>query len=316
MANITDFTNISYCGKEANEIFSKDIFDLGLANIGITLKDGVKGKQKIYTGEIGEAWQEYSCDWTPKGLASLAEAYIEPVEIKVNQEQCLDEFWDVWMVENTRISLQGGIPEPFNTWYFGKLRQKMNREYEEIFWQGDTARTATTKAYLKVTDGIEKKLNDNSGVTKISGAVFTVDNILAQVEAAINSAVGIAADGEIDMEGYKVFMNYSDVRVLEVALGKLCCDVQTNRVFSNYAKNGNAIYVLGFEIVPTMQSRNTVIVGPAKNLVLGFDTFDSHQEYKIIDMRDTLGINQFRILAISNIAVGIVFPELFVYSRP
>ena len=37
MANITDFTNISYCGKEANEIFSKDLFDLGLANIGITL---------------------------------------------------------------------------------------------------------------------------------------------------------------------------------------------------------------------------------------------------------------------------------------
>ena len=219
------------------------------------------------------------------------------------------------MVENTRISLQGGIPEPFNTWYFGKLRQKMGREYEEIFWQGDSARTATTKAYLNVTDGIEKKLNSNSGVTKINGAAFTVDNVLSQVEAAINAAVAKAAEGEIDMEGYKVFMNYSDVRVLEVALGKLCCPNKES-IFSNYAKNGNSIYVLGFEIVPTMQSRNSVIVGPAKNLVLGFDTFDSHQEYKIIDMRDTLGINQFRILAISNIAVGIVFPELFVYSRP
>ena len=288
---------------------------MGLTQIGITLKDGVKGKQKIYTGEIGDVWQAYSCDWSPKGLASLAEAYIEPVAIKVNQEQCLDEFWDTWMVENTRISLQGGIPEPFNTWYFGKLRQKMGREYEEIFWQGDSARTATTKAYLNVTDGIEAKLEANSGVTKISGATFTVDNVLSQVEAAINAAVAKAAEGEIDMEGYKVFMNYSDVRVLEVALGKLCCPNKES-IFSNYAKNGNSIYVLGFEIVPTMQSRNSVIVGPAKNLVLGFDTFDSHQEYKIIDMRDTLGINQFRILAISNIAVGIVFPELFVYSRP
>ena len=60
-----------------------------------------------------------------------------------------------------------------------------------------------------------------------------------------------------------------------------------------------------------MLSRNTVIFGPAKNLVLGFDTFDSHIEYKIIDMRNTTGDNMFRVIAISNIAVGIVYPELF-----
>lgn len=62
-----------------------------------------------------------------------------------------------------------------------------------------------------------------------------------------------------------------------------------------------------------MQSASTVIVGPAKNLVLGFDTFDSHVEYKIIDMRETTGDNMFRVIALSNIAVGIVYPSLFTY---
>jgi hypothetical protein len=72
---------------------------------------------------------------------------------------------------------------------------------------------------------------------------------------------------------------------------------------------------MGYEIVPTMQSRNSIIFGPARNLVLGYDTFDSHLEYKLIDLRDTTGDNMFRVLAISNIAVGIIMPDLFVYAK-
>ena len=76
------------------------------------------------------------------------------------------------------------------------------------------------------------------------------------------------------------------------------------------------MYFYGYEVIPTHQSRGTVIVAPAKNLVLGFDTFDSHAEYKLIDMRETTGDNMFRVIAISNIAAGIAFPGLIVYSRP
>lgn len=60
--------------------------------------------------------------------------------------------------------------------------------------------------------------------------------------------------------------------------------------------------------------RTRLSLVPARNLVLGFDTYDSHLEYKLINMRDTTGDNMFRVLAISNIAVGIIMPELFVYG--
>jgi len=315
MANFIDLSNITYCGVEAQNIFSKDIYDIDLRQYGITFMDGVKGKVKLYNGEIGDAWQVYTCPFTPQGAASLAESFIEPAAIKVNQENCYDTFWNTFLVDQTEISLRGGIPQTFGDWYFGKLRQKMAKEYQEIFWQGDTARTATTKAYLKATDGIEKKLHENSGVTKVSGAAVTVDNVIAQVEATIMKGIEVANNAEVDTEGYKVFMNHADVRVLEVALGKLCCDVQNNRIFSNYGRENGRIFIMGYEIVPTMQSKNTIIFGPARNLVLGYDTLDSHLEYKLIDMRETTGDNQFRVLAISNIAVGIIMPELFVYSE-
>lgn len=315
MANFIDLSNLTYCGKEAQEIFSKDIYDIDLRQYGITFMDGVKGKMKMYTGEIGDAWQLYTCPFTPAGSASLAEAFIEPAAIKVNQENCYDTFWNTFLVDQTEISLRGGIPQTFGDWYFGRLRKKMSKEYQEIFWGGDTARTATTKSYLKAVDGVEKQLNGNANVTKITGATITVDNAVAQVEAVIMKGLEVAGNAEVDTEGYKVFMNHQDVRLLEVALGKICCPNKES-IFSNYSRTDGRIYINGYEIVPTMQSKNTIIFGPARNLVLGYDTFDSHIEYKLIDMRETTGDNMFRVLAISNIAVGIILPELFVISKP
>ena len=125
-----------------------------------------------------------------------------------------------------------------------------------------------------------------------------------------------ASDNEVDTEGFKIFMNHNDVRLLEVALGKECCPNSTTAVFANYSRENGRIYVMGYEVVPTMQSKGFILFAPARNLVLGFDTFDSHLEYKLIDMRNTTGDNSFRVIALSNIAVGAIMPELFAYSVP
>lgn len=315
MANFIDVENISYCGKEYQDILSRDLYSLDLRNYGVTLMDGVKGKTKIYSGQIGDVFQLYSCPFTPKGEASLAESFIEPVALKSNLENCYDVWWNTFLVEQTEISLNGGIPQTFGEWFFAKYREKMQREYEEIFWAADTDYSGNTKEYLKVTDGVEKQLEDNSGVTKINGAAFTVDNILAQVEAVVMRGIEKAAEDEVDTVNYKILMNVNDVRLLKMALGKLCCGNSTNDRFSNYAKEGDRVFIFGFEVIPTMQSRNGIIFGDPRNLVLGFDTWDSHATWKLIDMRETTGDNVFRIIAITNIAIGIVFPEGFVYSR-
>jgi hypothetical protein len=201
MANFIDLSGLTYCGKEAQEIFSKDIYDIDLRQYGITYMDGVKGKMKLYTGEIGDAWQLYTCPFTPAGAASLAEAFIEPAAIKVNQENCYDTFWNTFLVDQTEISLRGGIPQTFGEWYFAKLRAKMAKEYQEIFWKGDEDYSGATKVYLKAVDGIEKKLHENSGVTKVAGSAITVDNAIAQVEAVILKGMEVANNNEVDTEG-------------------------------------------------------------------------------------------------------------------
>lgn len=310
--NFIDVQNLTYCGKEANEIFSKMIYNLDIASSGITMRDNLKGKEKIYTGEVGDVWQKYTCPFTPKGEASLAEAFIEPARIKVNMENCYDAFDNTYFVEQTKIALDGGIPQTFSDWFFNdQLIPKMKKEYQEIFWKGDT--DGSGKEYLQVTDGIEKKLKEE-GANTITGTKFTVDNIISQVEAAVVKAQEVAADEEVDIEGYKILINKNDLVMLVNALGINANSPLTNQVWSNFTRQGDKVYAYGFEVVPTEQSRNTIIVGPVRNMVLGYDTFDSHTSYKLIDMRETTGDNMFRILALSNIGVGLLLPELFVYS--
>lgn len=317
LGSFIDVTDINYAGKEAQEIFSKDIYDIDLRAYGVTFMDGVKGKTKLYTGEIGDVWQAYTCAFSPDGDVNLAEFYIEPATIKVNLEECYDKFWNTFLVDQTSISLNGGIPVTFSDWFFAKLRQKMIKEYQEIAWNGDTGYTGTTKAYLKVANGWLEQLDNNTGTTKITGAVLTVDNVIAQVEAAINKAIEVADGQGVDFGNYKVFMNHSDYKLLEVALGKECCPNSVNAVFANYARGENGhVYIMGMEVVPTLQNKNAVVVGPAANLVLGFDSYDANTQYQLLDMRQRTGDNAFRVIAITNIAMGIVFPDLFVYSRP
>lgn len=315
MANkMVNVDNLTYCGKEGQEIFSKSVYNLDITKAGITLKDNVKGKEKIYNGEIGDVWQAYTCAFTPSGEVNLGESFIEPVTIKLNMEECYDAWSDTYFVEQSKIALDGGIPQTFADWFFEKLKAKMEREYQEIFWQGDTNHAGATKKYLKVTDGIEKRLLADDA-EEITGSTITVDNVLAQLRGVILKGLEIAAEQEVDTDGYKVFMNYADVKLLNTALGDLCCGNSTTDKFSNYSKNGDVINIMGFDVVPTMCSRSTIIFGPVKNIVLGFDTFDSHIEYRLIDMRETTGDNMFRVIALTNIAVGEIFGDLFVVSH-
>lgn len=314
MAKLVKVDNLTYAGKEGQEIFSKSVYNLDIAQSGITLKDNVKGKEKIYTGEIGDVWQAYTCPFTPEGEVILKEAFIEPVKIKVNMEECYDAWADTYFVEQTKVALDGGIPQTFGEWFFDKLKYKMEREYQEIFWQGDKAHSASTKKYLKVTDGIEKRLIAD-GASEITGGALTVDNAITLVEAVVTKGLEVAATQEVDTENYSIFMNYADVKLLEVALGKLTSGISNNDKFSNYSRNGGRINIMGYDVIPTMCSRSTIVFGPVKNIVLGFDTFDSHIEYRLIDMRETSGDDQFRVIAITNIAVGEIFGDLFTVSH-
>lgn len=311
MSNFVNVTNLTYEGEYAKEIFIKNLYESNLKNFGITYMPGVKGKQQLVSGDVSEVFQKFTCPFSASGEAVLTEKWIEGVPMKVNLEQCYDSFWSTFMAAQTEVSLNGGVPQGFFDWFFnGVLVPELGREYEQIFWNGD--KTSGANDTLKIADGIVKQLTADVKVNKVTGATLTVDNIIAQVEAVALKAMEAAS--ETEMEDYKLFMNVNDFRLLKVALAKEA--ILGDQVWANFGRDGEKIYAFGFEVVPCLIAKNAMILAPAKNLVLGYDIADSEVSYKIIDMRQTTLDNTFRVGVITNIAIGYVYPELIVVSKP
>lgn len=311
MANFVDVQNLTYEGEYAKEIFIKNLYESKLKSFGITYMPGVKSKQQLVSGNVSDLFQKFTCPFSASGQAVLTEKWIEGVPMKVNMEECYDSYWSTFMAAQTEVSLNGGVPQAFFDWFFnGVLVPELGKEYEQIFWNGDKTSGATDT--LKIADGLVKQLNADSKVKKVTGVVLTVDNILAQVEAVALKAMEAA--GDTDMSDYKLFINVNDARLLNVALAKEA--ILNTQVWANFGREGDKVYAYGFEVVPCMIAKNAMILAPAKNLVLGYDIADSEISYKMIDMRQTTLDNTFRVGVITNIAIGYVYPELIVVSKP
>lgn len=302
--------NIKYVGKQANEIMSKPIYESDLYSYGITYRPGVKGKEQLIHGEVGELFQTYTCAFSPSGEVNLTEQWIEPFEMKINLQECYDKFFPSFLAEETRRAYVGeNIPRTFFEWFFNEmLIKEMKKEYEEIFWNGDKASTGSTE-YIKLGDGVVKQVNEATGSTKITGSTITVDNVLDQIKA-----VAEKADINVDDEEYKIFMNKGQMKILKTALGNE--KIFDNYVWNNFTKEGDKIYAYGFEIVPSRIAKDVILLAPRKNLILGYDLESDQTAFQILDLSQVTGDNEFRVIALCNMAVGIVYPELMVISKP
>lgn len=300
--------NIAYKGKEANEIMSKPIYESDLYSYGVTYRPGVKGKEQLVVGEVSDLFQTYTCAFSPSGEVSLAEQWIEPFTMKINLQECYDKYWPSFMAEETRRAYVGetNIPRTFFQWFFDDMLVKeMKKEYEEIFWNGDK----TKSGILALGDGVVKKVVESGKAKTVTGATLTVDNILAQV-----SAVAALADVNVDDADYKIYINKGQMKILKTALGNE--KIRDNYVWSNFTKEGEKVYAYGFEVVPCRIAKDTILLAPSKNLVLGYDLESDQTSFQILDLSQVTGDNEFRVIAMCNMAVGIVYPELFILSKP
>lgn len=298
-------SNLSYEGEQAKEIFLQSLYESDLKKYGIRYMPGVKGKKQLVTGSVTNPLQAYSCEFAGNSPVTLEETWIEGVPLKVNLEECYDQFWPTFMAEQTEVSLNGGVPQAFQDWFFEKsLIPAIKSEYEYLFWMGDTKQTSTSPTNL--LDGIIRKLIGSNAIRK-DYVALTVDNILDQVEAVCLEAC--KSDG--NMADYKLFMNYNDARMLKVALGKQ--NIVQAGVFANFTADGDKVYAYGIEVVPCKIDRGCMVCSPAQNLVLGYDVEDSEVSYKFIDMRETTLDNMFRVASLTNLAAGVIYPSQVVY---
>ena len=155
MGTITRKFSVNYKGIEANELFFVPIFTDIMQLGDFTIMPDVVYKRKMqFVNTLEKIVQKNTgCGFTPSGDFGISEREVDVDEIKVNIEQCYDEFKNTVLQEklkkgNMKFNMTG--TEIFK-YLIQKVKDATMLDYMRLFWFGD--KTSVDPAY-NVTDGI------------------------------------------------------------------------------------------------------------------------------------------------------------------
>lgn len=310
------FTNINYEGTAMTDIWSPAIAQIPLVQQdAINLMLNVRGKVKVYSGEVETYFAKYVCDFINTTTASLEEKYVVPDKIRLGLEYCMDEFRNtVWNEQIRQSALRTPFESDLEKWLIDRVLKRAAEAYENLFWRGDSE---SSDVKINGTDGIEKRLEASADVHKIDGAAFTTTNVISQVEAAALEAYNAARTRKVSVSDHKIYMNKDDVRTLLFALGQVTYNNgnNVNTIFNNYTKEGETIYVYGMPVVPTEISDFSIVVAPKQSLTLATDILGDEQQIVFVDKLHTTGDDKVIGTIITTLGTQILGDEIIVYSR-
>tara|TARA_R110002096_G_scaffold220611_2_gene409182 strand:+ start:781 stop:1767 length:987 start_codon:yes stop_codon:yes gene_type:complete len=155
MATVNKSMSISFQGIQANTVFFDPIFEPNGSFMNYRVIPNVVSKKKLlFVNKLEKIVQKHTgCGFTPVGKFGIYDREIEVDDIKVNIEQCVDEFKDTILEEKLK---KGNLREDLNGTEIGNMmlqavQMGITLDYHRLFWFGD--KSSLDPAY-NVTDGI------------------------------------------------------------------------------------------------------------------------------------------------------------------
>lgn len=155
MATELKSRSVSYEGIEANQLFFDPVFVPDGAFSDYRVIPNVVSKRKLqYIKKLEKIVQKKTgCGFTPVGKFGMYDRTIEVDNIKINLEQCVDEFQDTVLEEKLK---KGTLREDLTgteigNWILENVQQGLVLDYFRLFWFGDKSSLDPT---YSVTDGI------------------------------------------------------------------------------------------------------------------------------------------------------------------
>jgi hypothetical protein len=201
MATVNKSMSISFEGIEANMVFFDPIFEPNGSFKDYRVIPNVVSKKKLlFVKKLEKIVQKHTgCGFTPVGKFGIYDREIEVDDIKVNIEQCVDEFKDTILEEKLK---KGNLREDLTGTEIGNMmleavQMGLTLDYHRLFWFGDKSSLDPT---YNVTDGIwsvwiPQLVNANltpftsalSGAPLAAGAATTIlTNVYDQQSLALN----------------------------------------------------------------------------------------------------------------------------------
>ena len=291
MANPT-ITNSSYAGEFAGKYLGAALLSASTLDAGaITILPNIKYKAAMKVGTFSNLVRSADCDFdsTTSGL-TLTEKVLTPSELQVNLQICRKELHSDWEAAQMGFSAFDELPPLFSDYVISRVAAEVANATETSIWSG-AAGEGSFDGFLQVA------LADND-VHDITAVAITSANVIAQLGSVVDSAVA-NAPAILGKEDLTLYVSTNVAQAYIRALGGFAATIggagTDNKGTQWY--NGGALSFEGINIfVAKGFGSNKALLTPKSNLFFGTGLLDDRNEVRVIDMADSDGSQNVRVV--------------------
>lgn len=270
----------------AAALLSADTLDKG----GITVMPNVKFKSVLKKASTDDIVKDATCDFqTGQGTLTLTEKILQPEEFQVNLDICKKDLHSDWEAAQMGFSAFDNLPANFSDFVLAHVAAKVADRTERNIWSGSTATSGQFDGITTLL-AADAALPVAQNITAVVGGVdaTNVDTELGKIVDAIPSAV-------YGKEDLHIYVSQNIYRAYVRYLGG---QAATNG-YDNKANNQvlTDLFFDGIKIFPTAGlADNTAVAAEKSNLFFGTGLLSDSNEVRVIDMAETDGSQNVRVV--------------------
>ena len=288
MANPT-ITSSSYSGEFAGKYLGAALLSASTLDSGaITILPNIKYKAAMKVGTFSNLVRSADCDFdaTTSGLV-LTEKVLTPSELQVNLQICKKELHADWEAAQMGFSAFDELPPLFSDYVISRVAAEVANATETSIWSGAAGEGSF--------DGFKTILAADATVVDVAKATVTSANVIAQLGAIVDAAPSAI----LGKEDLTLYVSTNIARAYIRALGGFAATIGGAGVDNKGTTwyNGGELSFEGINIfVAKGLGDNEAVLAQKSNLFFGTGLLDDRNEVRVIDMSDTDGSQNVRVV--------------------
>lgn len=292
--NLSTTTSITttYAGESAGKYIAAALLSAPtLEKGGITIMPNVKFKQVIKRVATDNIIKNATCDFDPTSTITLTEKILQPESFQVNLQLCKTDFRSDWDAIQMGYSAFDVLPKSFADFLIAHAAEKVAAGMETSIWQGVDA---TAGQFAGIMTQLDADADLPAG-QKIAGTTVDATNVITQLGLMID-ALPAALYGKEDLT---LYVSSNIYRAYVRALGGFAAAGVGANGYDNKGTNQvlNDIYFDGVKIfLANGLANNTALLAQTSNLFFATGLMNDMNEVRVIDMADTDGSQNVRVI--------------------
>ena len=283
-------TNSSYAGEFAGKYLGAALLSASTLDAGaVSILPNIKYKAAMKVGTFSNIVRSADCDFdsTTSGL-TLTEKVLTPTELQVNLQICKKELHADWEAAQMGFSAFDELPPLFSDYVISRVAAEVANATENSIWSGAAGEGSF--------DGFSTILGADATVVDVTAVAVDSSNVIAQLGAIVDAA-DAAVLGKEDLT---LYISNNIARAYIRALGGFgTAGLGGNGVDSKGTTwyNGGELTFEGINIfVAQGLGDNKAVLAQKSNLFFGTGLLDDRNEVRVIDMSETDGSQNVRVV--------------------